>query len=137
MNSKPISVDMLDAMKVQTELFALIGEYAPIKTEEILGKKSITKSNFWRTLRYRSVLLTFDIDEPENSWKFPYGWHIYFDRPTILVFSEKLRNPDKWEKRHSLDLENEFYFQLLDEDKKTLIRKFVCQCISAITSNSA
>ena len=74
MDSKSISVDMLDAMKVQIELFALIGECAPNKTLEILDKRSIVKSNFWRTLRYRSVLLTFDIDEPENSWEFPYSW---------------------------------------------------------------
>jgi hypothetical protein len=137
MTQNPISVNMLDAMKVQTELLALIREYAPKMTSEILGEKSIAQSNFWRTVHYRSVLLTFDIDEPENNRKYPYGWHIYYDSPTILVFSEKLRNPDKWERRLSLDLESEFYFQLLDNDKQRLISDFIRQSISSIKPNRA
>ena len=137
MTQDPISVNMLDAMKVQTELLAMIREYAPKMTSEILGEKSIAQSNFWRTVRYRSILLTFDIEEPENSRQYPYGWHIYYDSPTILVFSEKLRDPDKWERRLSLDLETEFYFQRLDNDKHRLISDFVRQSMLAIKRNRA
>ena len=62
------------------------------------------------------------------------GW-IYYNSPTILVFSEKVRNPDKWEKRLSLDLEHEFYFQLDDLEKQNLIFQFVSDCIKLIKEN--
>lgn len=128
----PISIHMVDAIKAQTELFLLVMEFAPRYAQEILDQQAIPLKNFWRTIRYRAILLTFDVNKPENKRKYPYGWHIYFNKPTILVFSEKLRDLDKWEKRLSLDLEREIYFQLLDDDKRKLISKFVRESIESI-----
>ena len=123
---------MVDAIKAQTELFSLVMEFAPRYAQEILGKQAISHKNYWRTVRYRAVLLTFDVNEPENNRKYPYGWHIYYDNPTVLVFSVKPADANKWEKRFSLDLEREFYFQLLDSDKRQLISGFIRKSIESL-----
>lgn len=133
----PISIHMVDAIKAQTELFLLVLEFAPRYAQEILGQQAVAHKNFWRTVRYRVILLTFDVNEPENNRKYPYGWHIYYDNPTVLVFSEKPNDSDRWEKRLSLDLEREFYFQLLDDDKRQLISGFVRKSIESLKQNRA
>lgn len=120
-----VSVDMIDAIQAQTELFSLIKEFVPKISPEILGQDVVVQYNFWRTTRYRSVLLTLDVQEAENKRKYPYGWHIYYNSPLCLVFVEKLRNPDKWEDRLSVDLANEFYFELSDDEKRKVILDFV------------
>ena len=129
MNSEPISVEMLAALKFQTELFGLIIQETPNKTLKILDKESGVKKNFWQTRRHRSVILTFDVGKPENCWSFPYSWQILFDKPTELIFSKKIEDFGKWEKRDSLDLEYEFYFQLIHSEKRKLISQFVSDCI--------
>lgn len=132
---------MVEALKAQTELFSLVKELAPEYTQKILGKQSISQENFWRTIHYRAILLTFDVNEPENHRKYLYGWHIYFEKPTILVFSQKPSGSDKWKKQLSLDLEREFYFQLLKndkqkvDDKRKLLEGFVRDSIEFIKSN--
>lgn len=135
--TNPISINMVNALNVQSELFSLVKNFAPQCTQEILGKQSISQQNFWRTIRYRAILLTFDVNEPENHRKYPYGWHIYFDKPTILFFSQKPSGSEKWKRQLSLDLEREFYFQLLKDEKRKLIEGFVRESIEFIKLNPA
>jgi len=133
----PVSIHMVNAIKAQTELFSLVTEFAPRYAQEILGQQAIPHNNFWRTVRYRAVLLTFDVNEPENNRKYPYCWLIYHEKPTILIFSEKPSDSDKWEQRLPLYLEQDFYFQLLDDDKRKLISAFVRKSIESIKQNRA
>ena len=146
MTNPNISINMIDAIMVQTELFALIKEYVGSLSPQILEREAIAQDNFWRTMRYRSVLLTLDVQEPENNREYPYGWFIYYhqspttfyESPTILILAEKLHNPDRWEKRQSsLDLAKESYFQLPDDYKQKIISDFVRKSLEYIKYKSA
>jgi len=127
----PISASMVDAVQAQTELLNLIKEFVPSISKEVLGKEAIAPEHFRNTIRYRSVLLTFEVKKVDKrKGKFPYGWHIYYNNPAIVIFAKKV---DKsWVRCEALDLEKEFYFQLSDDEKRKLVSAFVRKSLQAI-----
>jgi hypothetical protein len=128
----PVSASMIDAVLAQTELLNLVREYVPTISKEVLGKDAAAPQHFRNTPLYRSILLTFEVQKlDKRKGKFPYGWHIYYNNPTILVFAKKV---DKtWVKcAPPLDLEKEFYFQLDDDEKRKMVSDFVRKSLQAI-----
>jgi hypothetical protein len=131
MTKIPVSANMIDAVLAQTELLDLVREFVPSISKEVLGKDAVAPKHFRNTVRYRSVLLTFEVEKVDKrKGKFPYGWHIYYNNPTIIVFAEKVDG--NWVKRETLDLEKEFYFQLDDDEKRKMVSDFVRKSLCAI-----
>jgi hypothetical protein len=128
----PVSVSMIDAILAQTELLNLVREYVPTISREVLGKDAAASEHFRNTPRYRSILLTFEVEKSDRrKGKFPYGWHIYYNNPTILVFAKKV-NTTWVECAPPLDLEKEFYFQLDDKKKRKMVSDFVRKSLQVI-----
>ena len=131
MTKTPVSASMIDAVLAQTELLNLVRECAPSIAKEVLGKDALASKHFRNTIRYRSVLLTFEVENTDKrKGKFPYGWHIYYNNPAILVFAKKI--DENWVKHEKLDLEKGFYFQLDDDEKRKMVSDFVRKSILAI-----
>lgn len=131
MTKTPVSASMIDAVLAQTELLNLVREFAPSVSMEVLGKNAVAPKHFRNTIRYRSVLLTFEVEKVDKrKGKFPYGWHIYYNKPTILVFAKKVYGT--WVKCEALDLEKDFYFQLDDDEKRKMVSDFVRRSLRAI-----
>lgn len=133
MTKTPVSANMIDAVLAQTELLSLVRECVPSisKEKEVLGKDAAAPEHFRNTVRYRSVLLTFETKKADKrKGKFPYGWHIYYNNPTILVFAKKIDT--SWVKCETLDLEKEFYFQLDDNEKRKMVSGFVRKSLQTI-----
>ena len=131
MTKTPVSASMINAVLAQTELLNLIRECVPTISKEVLGKDAVAPKHFRNTIRYRSVLLTFEVEKVDKrKGKFPYGWHIYYNNPTILVFAKKVDRT--WVKREPLDLEKGFYFQLDDKEKRKMISDFVRKSLQTI-----
>jgi hypothetical protein len=131
MTKTPVSASMIDAVLAQTELLNLVRECVPSISKEVLGKDAVAPKHFRNTIRYRSVLLTFEVEKADKrKGKFPYGWHIYYNNPTILVFAKKVDGT--WIKREALDLEKGFYFQLDDDEKRKMASDFVRKSLQAI-----
>ncbi len=131
MTKTPVSSSIIDAVLAQTELLNLVRDFAPSVSREVLGKDAEAKNHFHNTIHYRSVLLTFEVKKiDKRKGKFPYGWHIYYQKPTILVFSKKVDGT--WVQCETLDLEKEFYFQVDDAEKHKMILAFVHKSLRTI-----
>jgi hypothetical protein len=137
MTKPSVSIKILDAIQAQTDLFALIKEFVGKQSHQVLERDAIAHVNFWRTIRYRSILLTFDVHQPENNRKYPFGWFLYYKAPTVLVFAEKNRNLNKWVKLiPPLDLAKETYFELPEDEKRKIISDYVLKSLAYIKSKN-
>lgn len=131
MTKNSISAKMIDAVLAQTELLELVRDYVPIISKEVLGRDATAPRHFRNTIRYRSVLLTFEVEKVDKRrGKFSYGWFIYYNNPTILVFAKKVDGT--WVKRKAFDLEKEFYFQLDDDEKCKMVSDFIRKSLQEI-----
>jgi hypothetical protein len=124
MTKSHVSESMLDAIQVQNELFNLIREFAPKLAKRIFDKNIAISNNYWNTIRYRSLLMTFDVKEnTKPDGVFPFGWRIYYDKPNILVFTEKEGN--RWVECRTMNLASMNYFYAVEDKKKEMIKTFI------------
>jgi hypothetical protein len=133
MNRTPVSVNMLEAVSAQSELLSLVKEIVPGIAQDVLGRHVKAIHNFWGAWRYRSVLLTFDdAKDDKRSGFHPYGWFLYYNRPEVLVFARKNTSQQEWDEMDAINLTDEFYFALVDSEKRKVLEAFVFRALNKI-----
>jgi hypothetical protein len=130
-----VTANMLTAVRAQTELLDTVAACAGKLAKEILGRDVIVRKNFWGSWISRSVLISFNILSTDKRRGFhPYAWLIHYYSPEILEFANKPSKTAKtWNRKiQKLNLAEEFFFTLDDEQKQATLEQFVRQNLNAI-----